>query len=332
MQYRALGKSGISASVVGMGTWVTGGLVWGEDPDDSESIRAIHAALDAGANLIDTAPGYGFGRSESVIGKALKGRRDQAVIATKCGIWTDDDRGSFFLELAGRKLLRSLRPDTIRIEIERSLKYLETDYIDLYQTHWPSIEPDKTPVADTMACLLELKDQGKIRAIGVSNVTLDELKEDVQHGEVASDQLRYSLLYRDAERDILPYCIEHNIATLTYMSLEQGLLTGKVGMDKVFSPGDFRTNADWNPWYALENRRKVLDMIHGWKDLTEKYNCNLAQLVIAWTAAQPGVTHVLCGARTAEQMRQNAAAGDIRIAPEDAARMRGDAEGLGVPA
>ena len=243
MRYLKLGNSGIEASVVGLGAWVLGGgSIWGADTDDNESAATVRAALDAGVNLIDTAPAYGFGRSEIVVGEAIRGRRDKVVLATKCGLWWDDQRGSFFTEFDGRSLYRSLRPDTIRIEVENSLRRLGTDYIDLYQTHWPSSAPDKTPIADTMACLMKLKDQGKIRAIGVSNVSLDELRENCRCGAVASDQFRYSMLSRDPEKDILPYCRKHNIATLTYMSLEQGLLTGKVGMDREFKPGDFRTN------------------------------------------------------------------------------------------
>jgi methylglyoxal reductase len=160
MQYRPLGNSGLSASIIGLGTWVTGGGgAWGTEPDDRESIRAIQASLDAGVNLIDTAPGYGWGRSETIVGKAIQGRRDQVILATKCGLWTDDDRGSFFVARDGKTIRRSLRPDTLVIEIERSLKFLGVDCIDLYQTHWPSVPPDFTPIADTMAALLKLKQQ-----------------------------------------------------------------------------------------------------------------------------------------------------------------------------
>lgn len=332
MKYRPLGNSGLQASVVGMGTWVTGGgPTWGDDPDDQESIRAIHAAIDLGVNLIDTAPMYGVGRSETVVGKAIKGKRDKVLVATKCGLWADDDRGSFFMMSGGLRVMRSLRPDTITIEIERSLKRLGVDCIDLYQTHWPAVPPDKTPIADTVACLMDLKDQGKIRAIGVSNVSLDELKENCASGPISSDQFRYSLLYRGPEADILPYCRENRLATLTYMSLEQGLLTGKAGMDRVYKPGDFRTNQDWNPWYKLENRKRILDMLAGWRGLTEKYACNLAQLIVAWTAAQPGVTHVLCGARNAAQIKQTAAAADLALDPADLQRIRNDAIALGEP-
>ncbi len=331
MQYRMLGNSGIKASVVAMGTWVTGGGLTWDGVEDQESLRAIDTALDAGVNFIDTAPGYGWGHAEEILGKALKGRRDQVVLATKCGIWWEDDRGSFHYHLDGKDTYISLRPDTIQIEVENSLRRLGTDYIDLYQTHWPSKEPDLTPIEDTMACLVKMKDAGKIRAIGVSNVSQEQLEENCAHGPVASDQFRYSMLYRAPEADILPYCRQKGLATLTYMSLEQGLLTGKVGMDRVFKETEFRSNPDWNAWFKLENRAKVLKMLEGWSDLTEKYSCSLAQLVIAWTAAQPGVTHVLCGMRTAAQATDNAAAGSLHLDEAEVARMRGDAIALGDP-
>jgi methylglyoxal reductase len=333
MRYKPLGNSNLKASIVGLGAWVLGGgQTWGKDTDDKESIRTLQAAIDLGMNLIDTAPAYGWGRSERVVGQALKGRRDKAIVATKCGLWWEDTRGSFFAELDGKRMSRSLRPDTLQIEIENSLKRLEIDCIDLYQTHWPSMPPEHTPIVDTMAVLLKLKDQGKIRAIGVSNVSLDELKENIKCGAVVSDQFRYSMLSREPEKDILPYCAQHNVATLTYMSLEQGLLTGKVGMDRVFSPGEFRTNAAWNPWYLPVNRKKVLDLLAGWKDLTDKYRCTLSQLVLAWTAAQPGVTHVLCGTRNLAQLNDNAKAGDLTLEPADLQRIRKDVVALGEPA
>lgn len=333
MRYRPLGMSGIEASVVGLGTWATGGgVVWGEGPSDAESIRAIHAALDLGVNLIDTAPAYGWGRSEAVVGQAIRGRRDQVVIATKCGLWWKDERGSYVTNLDGKPIRRSLRPDTIQVEVEESLRRLGTDWIDLYQTHWPAVEPDKTPIADTMACLLRLKDQGKIRAIGCSNVSIEELEEFDSSGDLSSDQFRYSILYREPERDILPYCERRGIAALTCTSLEQGLLTGKIGMDPKFGKDEWRSNEAWMAWYKPENRRRVLEVLEGWRALAEERSATLAQLVVAWTAAQPGVTHVLCGARTASEIRETALAADLSIAQEDLDRMRDDAVRLGEPA
>ena len=169
MQYREIGTSGIRASVVGLGTWAIGGGTWWGETDDAASVHAIQAAIDVGMNLLDTAPIYGFGRSEEVVGKAIAGRRDKVVLATKAGLWWDDSRGSFWFELEGHRIHRSIRPDTIRIELEASLKRLGTDRIDLYQTHWQAMPPDQTPIAETMGCLLDLQKQGKIRAIGVSN-------------------------------------------------------------------------------------------------------------------------------------------------------------------
>ena len=333
MNTKPLGPSGLNASVIGLGAWVLGGgTVWGPNPDDSESIRTIQEALDLGVNLIDTAPAYGWGRSETVVGQALKGRRDKAIVATKCGLWWEDNRGSFFAHFDGRPMNRSLRPDTLQLEIEHSLRRLGTDRIDLYQTHWPAAPPEATPIADTMATLVKLRDQGKVRALGVCNVSPDELLENLRCGGIVSDQFRYSMLCRGAEKDILPLCAEKGLATLTYMSLEQGLLTGKVGMDRVFNPGEFRTNDAWNPWFLPINRRRILDQLAAWKDLTDKYACTLAQLVLAWTAAQPGVTHVLAGARNSTQLRENVRAANLALEPADLARMRRDVEALGEPA
>jgi len=333
MKYLSLGESGLSSSVIGFGAWaIGGGAVWGDASDDSESIKTIIAALDAGINLLDTAPAYGWGHSERLIAKAIAGRRDEVLLATKCGLWWDDNRGSYFTEFNGKSIYRSLRPDTIAIEVERSLSDLGTDRIDLYQVHWPAVEPEKTPIEETMAALLKLRDQGKIRAIGVCNLSPGELEEYMACGAIASHQFRYSMLSREPEKEMLPLCQKHKLATLTYMSLEQGLLTGKIGMDHQFKEGEFRTSADWFPWLLPQNRRRILDLLDGWKPLCETHHCTLAQLVLAWTLAQPGVTHVLAGARKHQHILETAAAADIELPAADIARITADLNALGEPA
>jgi methylglyoxal reductase len=332
MKYLPLGDSGLSSSVIGFGAWaIGGGAVWGGGSDDAESVKTIQAALDSGINLLDTAPAYGWGHSERLIAKAVEGRRDEVLLATKCGLWWDDERGSYFTEFNGKSLYRSLRPDTIAIEVERSLRDLATDRIDLYQVHWPAVEPEKTPIAETMAALLKLRDEGKIRAIGVCNLSPGELETYLSCGAIASHQFRYSMLSREPGKQMLPLCRARNVATLTYMSLEQGLLTGKIGMDHVFKEGEFRTSADWFPWLLPQNRRRILDLLEGWRPLCGTHGCTLAQLVLAWTLAQPGVSHVLAGARKPHHIRETAAAADIGLPAADLDRITADLDALGQP-
>ena len=183
-----------------------------------------------------------------------------------------------------------------------------------------------------MACLTALKEEGKVRAIGISNVSIKQLDRYRAAGELASHQFRYSMLFRAPEDDVLPYCAEHNVAGICYLSLEQGLLTGKVGPDRIFNAGDWRANAEqWLPWFRRENRQKLLDMFAGWQDLLEHHNCTIAQLVIAWTAAQPGATHILCGLRTADQGIEAAGAAAIVLSQSDVQRIRSDLTALGNP-
>jgi methylglyoxal reductase len=332
MNYQKLGKTGVDISVIALGTWALGGGVgWGDQHDDNESIKIIHAALDNGINIMDTAPAYGFGHSEEVVGKAIKDRRDKAIVATKCGLWWGDERGSFFFEQEGNKVNRTLRPDTIRDELEISLKRLQTDYIDIYFTHWPAIEPELTPIEETMACLLDLKKEGKIRMIGVSNVGIEEMSEYVKAGQLDANQPRYNLLTRDIEKEIVPFCHENNVGIISYMALEHGILTGTVTMDTQYGNGDWRSDGGWNPWFRPINRKKVIDMLDSWKDITDKHNCTMAQLAIAWTFHQKATTSVLCGAQKVSEIVENAAAGQIKLDEEDLSRMRKDAEAIGEP-
>ncbi|MED5581483.1 MAG: aldo/keto reductase [Pseudomonadota bacterium] len=327
MQYRALGNSGIDASIIGLGTWATG-----VDADEKSSIQIIHGALDAGVTLIDTAPSYGWGRSEEIVGRAIRGRRDQVVLATKCGIWWADARGSASGKKDGKDIYVCIDPATIRLEVEASLKRLKVDTLDLLQVHRPALEPDKMPVADTMGCLMDLKREGKIRAIGVSNVNLDQLTEYQSFGCVDSNQLRYNMLNREAEAEALAHCHVHNIAAMTYTSLEQGLLTGKVTPDRSYEESDWRRNAgQWMPWFKEHNLKKLLEVFTGWDDLLESYGATIPQLVVAWTASRPHATHVLCGSRSVPQVQENALGGGLRLTGRDIERMTLDLDKLGAP-
>src|SRR5882724_5273624 len=192
MLYRPLGQSGIQASVIGLGTWAIGGWMWG-GTDEAKAIRAIQVSLDAGITLIDTAPAYGLGLSETIVGKAVAGRRDKVVIATKCGLVWHVKRGDPFLDEKGKAIHRYLGSESIRYEVEQSLKRLNTDYIDLYQTHWQDVT---TPIEETMKTLLDLKKQGKIRAIGVSNCAVEQLEAYRKIGPLDSAQEKYSMLDR----------------------------------------------------------------------------------------------------------------------------------------
>ena len=230
MLYRKLGLSGIDVSAVGFGAWAIGGWMWG-GADENQAVEAIHAALDHGVTLIDTAPIYGFGRSEEIVGRAIRGRRDKVVLATKCGMVWDREEGEFFFHAnqegvtmrpSEKKIYKCLRPESIREELERSLKRLGTDHVDLYQTHW---QEKTTPIADTMATLVKLKEEGKIRAIGVCNATLMQLAE---YGSLDSDQEKYSLLDREIEQNgSLAYCRRQGIGVLPYSPLANGLSDGQ---------------------------------------------------------------------------------------------------------
>ncbi len=328
MIQRKLGNSGLEASAIGLGTWAIGGGEWWGDSDELKSIETIRAAVDAGITLIDTAPVYGFGNSETVVGKALEGIRDKVVLSTKCGLWWHDERGSLAFEQAGNTVRKCLDADTIKREIELSLTRLRTDYIDVYFTHWQSIPPYITPIKETMECLMDLKRQGLIKCIGASNVSKEHIDEYLQYGELDVIQEKYSMLDRKMEDTLIPSVLKNGLAVMAYSPLEQGLLTGKITMDRVFDEKEYRNTI---PWMKPENRIKVLNLLDSWKDLCAKYNCTLANLVVAWSMEQSGMSHILCGARKPEQIIETAAAGNLVMAAEDIARMRADVIALGDP-
>ena len=303
MKTAEIGNSGIEASSIVLGTWAIGGWSWG-GAEERDSIAAIHAALDHGINFIDTAPIYGRGYSEEVVGKAIAGKRDQAVVATKVGLRWDSEEGEFNFESDdGYKIYKNLKPESMRLEVERSLKLLGTDYIDLLQTHWPD---STTPIEDTMGTLLELRDEGKIRTIGVCNVSPEMLDTYMDSGTVDSIQEMYSMIDRQNEAELFPKAVKESIAVLAYSPMAMGLLTGKVGPDRVFPSSDMRS---WSPRFSTESRQKVAELLKQFEPIAEAYGVTIAQLVIMWTIAQPLVTHTLIGARNPVQAAENAAAG-----------------------
>ncbi len=306
MLTREIGRSGIKASAIGLGTWAIGGWMWG-GTDENRSIEAIHASIDAGVSLIDTAPAYGQGLAEEIVGKAIRGRREKVVLATKCGLVWHTQKGNHFFDYDGNPVHRYLGKDAIIHEIEQSLKRLGTDHVDHYITHW---QDPTTPVEETMEALERLKEQGKIRSIGASNTSPEDLAAYAAAGRLDAVQEEYSMVKRDIEATHVPYCLQHGISVLSYSSLALGLLTGKIGPDRTFSGDDQRKD---NPRFSLENRQKVARLMETISPIAAVHGATNAQVVIAWTLQQPGITFSLCGARSPEQAVENARAGCLRL-------------------
>jgi myo-inositol catabolism protein IolS len=280
MERRILGQSGVEVSVIGLGTWPMCGEWWGP-ADDAESIRTIHRALELGVTLIDTAEGYGKGHAEEVVGRALAGRRHQAVIADKVAP-------------------NHLEPAQIRAAFAASCERLRTDYIDVYFIHWPNID---LPIGPAMEELERMRAEGKIRAIGVSNFTPPEMDEARQYGRIDVLQPPYNMFWRFIERAELPYCQAHGIGIMTYSSLAQGLLTGTLRRDTRFAEGDNRPST---VLFQPEYYGRCLDAVDRMRPIAEKYGKSLAQLAIAWVISRPGVTTALLGARTVREIEENA--------------------------
>lgn len=330
MEYRRLGKSDLDIPVVCFGAWAIGGWLWGGTDDDA-AIRAIQKAIDLGITCIDTAAIYGMGHSEKLVGKAITGRRDKVIVATKCGVRWDTTKGTYVFDSkmndgAPVKIHRYLGPESIKRECEESLQRLGIDTIDLYQCHWPD---PTTPVEDSMEALLELQQQGKIRWIGVSNFTPELMEQCMKKVLLVSDQPQYNPLQREIEKDVLPFCLKHNIGVLAYSPIAQGLMTGKVTMDREFPEDDTRHKKSW---FKKENRKRVLDVLEKIRPIAEGHGATLTQVAIRWVVSQPGITAALVGARNDKQVEENAAAGDLKLSDSEIAHIRKLVEELGEPA
>lgn len=317
---RKLGNSDVKVSPVIFGAWAIGGWMWGGN-DEKDAIEAIHAALDNGITTIDTAAAYGFGYSEELVGRAIKGRPGRVVIATKCGMRWDTEEGSDpwpHTDLQGNPVVirRNSRPESIIYECEQSLNRLGVNTIDIFQIHWPD---SSTSVEDAMAAMVKLKDQGKIRAIGVSNYPVDLLERASKVAPLACDQPPYSVVRRGIEEDVLPFCRRHHIALIVYSPLERGLLTGHVGPERNFNPGDHRAEL---PYFSVENRKRIMASLEKVRPIAELHHASFAQLIINWTFNEPGITAALVGARNAKQAEHNAKAMQLNLTTRERGMIR----------
>ena len=326
MQNITIGKSGIEVPFLGMGTWAIGGGSWWGDNDDALSVNAIEAAVEQGVRWIDTAPIYGLYHSEQVVGEALRHiDRDKVVLSTKCGLEWRHETPVLHKVVDGTAVYRDLSAQSIIEDVEESLKRLGTDHLDVLYTHWQSPDLGLYPLEETVEAMMKLKEQGKIRAIGASNVTADIIRGYCKYGQLDVIQEKYSLLTRRVEKQLLPTCKELGVSIQAYSPLEQGLLTGKVTMETTYPEGSTRNT---NPSFQPTRRAQAIELLEKWGDLTEKYDCTLAQLVIAMTARMIPGLHVLCGARTPEQVCDNAGALRIQLNGADAVRMKWDVDAI----
>lgn len=315
MKTRKLGDTDLELSVVGLGTWAIGGGDWGMgwgDQDEKDSIAAIHEALDCGVNWIDTAHAYGFGVSESSVGKAVKEwKGGDVILATKCGVLPGEDR----------KPRRFISRETIFEEVEGSLKRLHTDCIDLYQIHWP--EPVEN-VEEGWQALLDLKAEGKIRWAGVCNFGKDHLETAEALGHVSSNQPMYSLLARDIEKEVLPWCGSHDTGVVVYSPMHSGFLTGKVSREwhDSLPDNDWRKHKTDHPVVKYVQTDEALAHFLVFQDalrsIASQSGHTVGQLAVAWALLRPEVTSAIVGARRKGQIGETCKAAEWELSPEEA--------------
>jgi len=316
MEYRKIGKSELELSVVTFGAWAAGGWMWG-GTERSDAVKAIQASYDLGVTSIDTAPIYGQGTSEEIVGEAIKGLpRDKVQVLTKYGLRWDMKKGRFYFKTKDNDekfidLYKYAGKESVIEECENSLRRLGTDYIDLLQIHWPD---DSTPIQETMEAVDKLIKAGKVRYAGVCNYNATQLEEATKYADVVSNQVPYSMLKRDIEKELVPHVISTHQGILAYSPLERGILTGKMKSGYQFEKGDHRVTL---PYYKDENIKRTNEFLDKIKPLADEKNATLAQLVIRWTVEQPGITIALVGARNAQQAVQNAKAMEVTLTEQE---------------
>lgn len=296
---------------IGLGTWAMGGgewkFGWGSQ-DDQESVQAIHAAIDAGINWIDTAAIYGHGHSERVVAQAIKDRREELVIATKCGrVWVNDSR----------EIGKCLRRDSIFREVEASLQRLEIDVIDLYQLHWP--EPDEE-VEEGWSAIRELIEAGKVRFGGVCNFSLEQLKRAQAIHPITTLQPPYSMLKRDIEPEIVPWCEANHVGIIAYSPMQAGLLTGKFSAERAAAlpENDWRKRSPFFMEPALSENLKVVERL---RPIADDLGISVAQLSLAWVLRLPAMTAAIAGARGPQQIKETVQAGEIELTTDTIGRI-----------
>ena len=316
MEYRKIGKSNLELTTVTFGAWAAGGWMWG-GTERADAVKAIQTAYELGVTSIDTAPVYGQGTSEEIVGEAIKNiPRDKVQILTKYGLRWDSQQGEFYFHSRNNEgkeidLYRYAGKESVIKECEDSLRRLGTDYIDLYQIHWAD---PTTPIQETMEAVDKLIKDGKVRYAGVCNYDAAQIAEASKYVDVIADQVPYSMLKRDIEEELVPHVIAHNQAILAYSPLERGILTGKLKPGHEFSEGDHRAGL---PYYQDENIKRTNTFLEKIKPIADRKKATLAQLVIRWTVEQPGITIALVGARNAKQAEQNAKAMNIQLNKEE---------------
>lgn len=316
MELRKLGQSEVMVTPMAFGAWAIGGWMWG-GAEEEEAIDAIRSAITAGITTIDTAPVYGFGRSEELVGKALQGiPRESYQILTKFGMNWSTEEGEYFFNSSDNdgkpfKMYKLASKHQIVQECENSLRRLKTDYIDLYQIHWPD---NTTPLHETFDAVQQLINQGKVRAAGVCNYSTQLVDEALKTISLVSNQVPYSMVNRSIEKDVVPQAVENNMGIIAYSPLQRGLLTGKIKPGHKFNEGDTRAG---NKFYTKENIERTNALLQRIGDIADKHDATLAQLVINWTIHRPGIACVLVGARNADQVNDNAQALSFSLTDEE---------------
>jgi aryl-alcohol dehydrogenase-like predicted oxidoreductase len=317
MTMKTLGSSDLNITSVGLGAWAIGGdfaFGWGPQ-DDAESIAAIRRSVECGINWIDTAPIYGLGHSESIVAQALKdlGGAERPLVFTKCSLVWDDEKN----------ITHTLKADSIRNEVEASLRRLHTDVLDLCQIHWASFPPGgpDPDIEEAWTALAELKEQGKIRHIAVSNFDVAQLERAHEIARITSLQPPYSMLMRQIEDDILPFCLEHNIGVIVYSPMHNGLLSGRMTRERIAALPETDWRVNFNPAFREPHLTRNLEFVEFLREIGDRHGRSVAEVAIAWTLRHPAVTAAIVGARSAEQVDGFVGAMEFRLSESEIAEI-----------